>query len=139
MRLGNETITVYEGDINNGKYHGKGKIVYNNGTIYEGDFINGKFNGKGKLIEAVHKFTYEGGFVNGNRHGIGKQINDDSTFDGEFVNDMRHKGICTYADGKVEDGYWKGYIFYGNEIPPEDKPIEPISAEEAQFLFLRGG
>ena len=137
--FGNSGKTIYEGSFNNDEYHGKGKIEYNNGTIYEGDFANGQFHGIGKLIEAIHKFTYEGEFLNGKRHGIGKQINDDSTFEGEFVNDLRHKGKCTYADGKVEDGYWKGYVFYGDEIPPEDKKYEPISEEEANFLFLRGG
>jgi len=136
--FGNFGITIYEGNFNKGEYHGKGKITYNNGTVYEGDFINGKYHGTGKLIEAVHKYIYEGEFVNGNRHGTGKQIDDDSVFEGEFVDDMRHKGICTYADGKTEDGYWKGYKFYGNEIPLEYKKHEPISAEEAHFLFLRG-
>ena len=32
----------YEGQVKNGKMHGKGKYYYKDGKIYEGIFINGK-------------------------------------------------------------------------------------------------
>jgi len=135
--FGSHGKTVYEGDWVNGEYHGKGKLTYNNGTILEGDFVNGKLHGKGKLIEAGHKNTYEGDFVNGKEHGYGKHTSDEGVFEGEYIKGRRHKGKCTYNDGRVEDGYWKYYKFYGNEVPPEDKPLEPISEEHAHFLSLR--
>ncbi|KAL4497896.1 hypothetical protein ABPG72_000651 [Tetrahymena utriculariae] len=42
--------SVYEGDMKDGWYHGKGKFKYPNGVIYEGDFVKGQFHGEGILI-----------------------------------------------------------------------------------------
>jgi hypothetical protein len=32
--------TVYEGDVVNGKQHGKGKYTWPDGAVYEGDFVD---------------------------------------------------------------------------------------------------
>lgn len=40
----------YEGEFVDGKFHGKGKITYNDGTFREGIFINNSFLGSNKNI-----------------------------------------------------------------------------------------
>ena len=40
--------TKYEGDMVNGKMHGRGIYTWANGNQYEGDWVNGKMSGKGK-------------------------------------------------------------------------------------------
>ena len=41
--------SLYEGEVVDGKPHGKGKQILTNGSIYEGDFADGKRHGKGKM------------------------------------------------------------------------------------------
>ncbi|ODS22750.1 hypothetical protein AB835_12485 [Candidatus Endobugula sertula] len=60
---------VYEGDLNLGRFHGHGRIVWPNKKYYEGDFVNGMFQGKGLLQTAT--FLYEGEFVSGHASGEG--------------------------------------------------------------------
>ena len=55
---------IYEGEMNNSCFNGKGKLISAKGEIYEGDFINGEKNGKGKII-FEDKTEYEGLFDKG--------------------------------------------------------------------------
>jgi hypothetical protein len=121
--FGAQGKTVYEGYFVDGKYHGKGKITWNNGAVYEGDFANDEYHGKGKFTNAWGTTVYEGDFVNGKYHGKGELTDKDCTFEGEFVNGRQHEGKCTYADGRVEEGYWCGYKYLGKEIPHQENPI----------------
>jgi len=57
----------YEGEILDGKPHGKGKYTWSDGSYYEGDFINNKRHGIGKM-------TYPDG-----------RIEEGNWKDGEFV------------------------------------------------------
>ena len=62
---------IYEGEMRNSTFNGKGKLTYANGDIYEGDFINGEKNGNGKII-FEDKTEYEGAFEKGEFKGNGK-------------------------------------------------------------------
>ena len=43
---------MYEGEVDSeGRYDGRGIILYPNETLYEGFFAKGKRNGKGLLIK----------------------------------------------------------------------------------------
>ena len=53
----------YEGQIINGKLHGKGKITSPSGNKYEGDFVNGKIEGRGTYTCSTGK-TFTGYFKN---------------------------------------------------------------------------
>jgi len=122
---------VYEGEIQNGKPHGKGKIGWPDGENYIGDFANGAQHGNGKYTWANGN-TYEGGyaenlphgsgtlvekngriyiggFLNGLRHGKGKMATPEGfIFEGEFFNDkLNGEGYVKYPDGNVEKGKWK--------------------------------
>jgi hypothetical protein len=41
-------VGKYEGETQNGRYHGRGKITYGD-SFYEGTFFNGQMHGEGKL------------------------------------------------------------------------------------------
>ena len=62
---------IYEGEMKNSTFNGKGKLIYANNDLYEGDFINGEKNGNGKII-FEDKTEYEGAFEKGEFKGNGK-------------------------------------------------------------------
>lgn len=41
-------VGKYEGDMQNGRYHGRGKITYGE-NYYEGTFFDGQMHGEGKM------------------------------------------------------------------------------------------
>ena len=47
---------MYEGEIDSeGRWDGRGIILYPNGSLYEGYFARGKRNGKGLLIKSDYE------------------------------------------------------------------------------------
>jgi hypothetical protein len=50
---------IYEGEWQEDKSSGKGKLVHADGDIYEGDWKNGKANGQGVYLH-VNGARYEG-------------------------------------------------------------------------------
>lgn len=50
--------------------HGKGRILYRNGTFYEGDFKHNLMEGFGTSLGINHK--YVGSWKNGKMDGAGK-------------------------------------------------------------------
>ena len=93
---------VYEGEVVNGKMHGKGKYTYANGIIDEGKFFAGTMV-KGKCI-------YPGGVVKEGDFAEGELVKgkytyaDGTTEEGEFVDTKLVKGRYTYSDGDFEEG-----------------------------------
>jgi len=104
---------VYEGDLLNGKPHGKGKMIKDE-KIYEGDFVNGKLHGKGKMI-GINDEVYEGDFVKGELHGKGKITTPGGCVDEcDFVEGvMSGKGKETCADGTIYEGDFEKSLFHG--------------------------
>ena len=47
---------IYEGEIKESKFHGKGKLKTPEGAIYEGDFLDGQKTGWAKIIFAIPLF-----------------------------------------------------------------------------------
>lgn len=47
---------VYDGEVLNGKFHGNGTYIFNNGDKYTGEWKNGMIDGKGV-------YQYAGGAV----------------------------------------------------------------------------
>lgn len=86
-----ESDTIYEMtyELVN-PYFGFGKHVRNGALLYRGEFHNLNYSGKGELFEKDG--IYVGGFLNGCKNG---------------------KGIKTFKDGKVFNGYWVGNDFKG--------------------------
>ncbi len=89
----------YEGNMENGKEHGRGIYIWPNGDSYEGEFKAGEFHGQG--IETLADGTrYEGEFKNGKRHGQGVKTSADGTrYEGRFkAGEFHGQGIETITD-----------------------------------------
>ena len=111
-----EDILIYEGDISDYLYHGKGKmyekeILYINNKDakyilkYEGEFKQNIFEGYGKLYEKFYRqLFYEGEFCNGK---------------------IKGKGIRFYKSGKkkLEGIFKKNDIFEGKYYNPYGEVI----------------
>jgi|GEM_PF-4749871 len=105
-RLSLEYDAVYEGDIVEGKPHGKGKYTLRGGEFYEGDFVDGKWHGRGKYTEK--SYVYEGSFTNTYKSGRGRiTFQNGDVFEGDFDPEKNEgEGTMTYANGKVKKGKW---------------------------------
>ncbi len=99
----------YEGDVKNGKPHGKGRIVYDDGHAYEGDFVDGKRIGKGTLyfvdgdrLECVFRDDYP--------NGTGTLYIDGAPFEGEFIGDITNFFNCYHRDFKSGSSYSGAFL-----------------------------
>ena len=109
MSQKSQSIQGYEGQIKNGKKHGKGKMIYSDELIYEGDWVNDIKQGVGRLETADKSIViYEGQFLNNVFHGDGIYNDGEATYEGKFLNGVFHgKGKMTYPDGRIYQGDWK--------------------------------
>ena len=96
---------TYKGNFKNGKMHGQGTLIMNNGNKYVGTFANGQISGKGTLTFA-NGDKYVGEFVNGDMHGKGTLTQKDGEkYVGEFKNNkMQGKGTYTSPFGMSYTG-----------------------------------
>jgi hypothetical protein len=129
---------IYEGDIKDSSFNGKGKLIYNNGDIYIGDFLEGERTGKGKYI-FYDGTIYEGELLNSEfkGHGIMKWVNG-VEFEGNF-NGLTLTGIGKLKDnksgdiyeGNFDNNYFNGYGKYN---------FSNIGVYEGEFEYgLRNG
>ena len=110
----------YEGEILEGKKHGKGKEYdYNNRIIFEGIYLKGKrWNGK------VKKYDINGGIINEKEYFNGKIIGDDEKLNNKDVNYLNEKKMKKIAkeyfeesnkirfEGEyLKDKKWNGIIY----------------------------
>ena len=56
---------IYEGELKDSKFNGKGKLISPNNEVYEGDFVDREKTGYGKIRFADHT-VYEGKIEKGN-------------------------------------------------------------------------
>ena len=109
----------YQGEIYEGKPHGRGIRTWANGNRYEGDFDQGKRHGRGV-------FTWS----NGDR------------YEGDFNKDWRHgKGILTEADGSRYEGTWENNVYKDYprrnrlQVAEQERSDEDNSGGGADFLL----
>ena len=77
---------VYKGSWVNDKPCGYGRYLQLNGDCYEGDIDDGKFHGFGKLQYGQIGIEYIGEFRDGKKDGLGKEISKDGTvFEGMII------------------------------------------------------
>ncbi len=67
---GNDAKDTYQGQMENGKNHGKGTYRVDNGARYEGQWFEGKAHGEGVLYGAEGD-RYEGQWKHGQKDGVG--------------------------------------------------------------------
>jgi len=94
----NELTEWYDGDLLNGKRHGKGEMRWANGDYYDGEWQNGKRHGKGEMLWASGEM-YDGQWLNDKRHGKGVLSFAGEYYNGDWINDMKYgKGYYLYAE-----------------------------------------
>jgi hypothetical protein len=110
--------TLYEGEMKDGRSHGKGICVGTDGCVYTGMFEDGEFHGKGK-IKFAGGSTYVGDWRVGRKHGYGKfEFDTGDIYEGAFVNDNRHgkgkfKNVCgDVFEGDYVNDKWHGIGIY---------------------------
>ena len=105
---------IYEGEIKNSEFNGKGKLISNNGDIYDGDFENGEKTGFGKIIFSdgtIYEGNLEKGEFNGKGHMIWKNGYD---YNGEFKGPtLNGKGKLSFEDGDIYEGDFENNLFHG--------------------------
>jgi putative phage-type endonuclease len=96
---------------------GTKKISLSNGVVYEGDHVDGSAHGKGVMIWPDGS-RYEGGFVAGARYGNGIYTWPDGTrHDGVWVEGKCHgEGSRVWADGRGYQGGWVDGIIHGKGV-----------------------
>ena len=102
---------IYEGDFKDGEKCGKGKMTFSDGTIFEGNFEKGEFKGEGEMTwknGTKYKGTFNGSVLNGK--GVLENENGDK-YDGDFENNLFH-GNGKYIFGKTKNVY-SGEFQYG--------------------------
>ena len=74
-------------EFKDGKFHGKGAALYNNGDKYSGEFRYGDRDGEG-IYTFSNGNTYKGQFKSNQFHGKGKFFNSESNkiIEGEWRN-----------------------------------------------------
>ena len=108
------SFDIYEGEMKNSSFYGKGKLILSNGVIYEGDFIDGEKTGNGKII-FEDKTVYEGGVEKGDLNGKGKMIwTNGYEYEGDFgFNKLCGNGILKSPNGEIYEGEFKNNLFNG--------------------------
>ena len=109
-----DSFDIFEGEMKNSSFYGKGKLILSNGVIYEGDFIDGEKTGNGKII-FEDKTVYEGGVEKGDLNGKGKMIwTNGYEYEGDFeFNKLCGNGILKSPNGEIYEGEFKNNLFNG--------------------------
>ena len=104
---------IYEGEIKNSQFHGKGKLKTNN-YLYEGDFLNGEKTGNGKIIFS-DETIYDGNLINGEFKGNGHMTwKNGYEYDGEFDGPLLNgKGKLKCPEGDYYEGDFENNLFHG--------------------------
>lgn len=103
------TMVKYTGQwrVDIGVRHGKGTLIWPDGTRYDGYFVNGQQEGLGRIIHSDGD-VYQGNWANSMSNGKGKYTHrDGATYDGEWLNDLHHGwGREVWTDGAIFEGYY---------------------------------
>lgn len=99
---------LYEGEMRDGKRHGRGTYVWANGDRYDGEWRNGNRHGYGTVVTA-NGGRFDGEWLDDNRDGRGTMVwASGSRYDGEWRDDKQHgRGTYVWASGNRYDGEWR--------------------------------
>ena len=100
----------YLGNWHKGKFSGKGRYEWGDGTWQEGNFTKGKLNGEATEYNAKKKYTYKGNFRKDKWHG---------------------DGLLTYENGKKYDVYSRK-----GKLKSKIERVKPITQEEIIKKYL---
>ena len=108
---------IYEGEVINSEFNGKGKMKYNNGIIYEGEFKNNLKVGEG-LLTFTDGSIYKGKFKKNIFEGLGnfKWFNG-FEYNGNFKDNIFNGNGCLKNPfGSIYKGNFKNGLYHGNGI-----------------------
>jgi hypothetical protein len=130
--------TLYDGAFDDGLFSGRGKLTSTDGRSYSGDFAKGQFNGRGRF-EAPSGEIYEGDFQAGEFTGRGTYSRPDgSRYRGEFVKWRVHgEGRFVEPNGDIYEGEFKNGAFDGEGTLTFAK-ARPDGRTEARGLWRNG-
>ncbi len=115
---GKETINwlggKYQGDTIQGTPHGKGRLLFPNGTKYEGGWAEGKPDGQGIVIYPSGG-AYKGNFKAGKKDGF---------------------GIYRSPDGKITSGLWEKGNFIKPMTGEELKSAAPLVKKREEIIKI---
>ena len=118
-------LMIYEGILEEGKYNGKGKYIYENGDYYEGEFKDDLKNNVGTEYYKNNKIKYEGEFRNDKYEGVGKYIYENGDYyEGEWLNGEKSGIGILYENEEIRyERFFKygKYNGYGKEYDPKTK------------------
>ena len=108
---------VYEGEILNGKRHGKGKYTWSDGSFYEGEWKDDRKDGNGKQSHPDGS-CYDGGWKDDKMDGFGVLVySNQSRYEGHWSEGYENgHGMLTFANGNSYDGEWVNGEMNGNGI-----------------------
>jgi hypothetical protein len=119
--------SVYYGELIDGRFHGKGKLLWSDGSRYEGEFRQGLMSGRGELHTSWGDM-YAGEFNEGVMTGQGEwRMKDGSVYSGAFLNNLPHgQGELKSSDGYTYRGEFAQREFHGKGIyiSPEGEEYE---------------
>ncbi|CAK9039338.1 unnamed protein product [Durusdinium trenchii] len=117
--------SIYVGDLERSRKHGRGKEIWPDGSSYEGDFVHEKAQGRG-LLRLVNGDVYEGEFAHDKRHGKGLY---------RFANGMRETGWSQW-DEVIGLGVRRGR---GYQKLQDGAVVKEVTEEEAKQLVKENG
>ena len=99
-----------------GRFNGKGKYLWADGSYYTGDWVNNKREGYGEF-KSYDGSLYKGNWVDNKRDGKGKYMTTDGDiYEGYYKDNMRNgDGVYSYKTGSnksVEKGIFKNDMFF---------------------------
>ncbi len=95
-------IMLYRADPD--KHRAIATIIDNDGcVVYNGEIVDGQYSGRGRLFDKNGALRYSGEFKNGLKNGSGTLHLDDGSFiSGEFLNgDIKGDAVHRAADGRI--------------------------------------
>ena len=99
--------STYKGEWKDNKKHGEGRMKYNDGSVYEGMWKNDKKNGQGKEIYSDGT-EYVGEWKDGCWNGQGKFTIPNGALIGKWENFLLYKGKFIFNNGDVYEGEFEG-------------------------------
>lgn len=103
----------YEGEWNQGRWHGQGCFSNDNGDFYKGELHHDQKHGHGTMKFADGR-VFVGEYANGEMTEGKMTYRDGSTYQGFWKDGMRHgRGTCVFVDGAVYEGDFIEGEFYG--------------------------
>ncbi|MCX2779112.1 hypothetical protein OQJ46_06855 [Microbulbifer thermotolerans] len=107
--------SVYSGGMENGLFHGHGKLTWPDGRTYTGEFHRGRISGLGKF-DYGDGCIYEGAFRNGELHGEGRYACEENIWEGDFEQGEIRRGTVSWDNGETYTGEFQDWQPHGRGL-----------------------